>query len=204
MCCATPNDTDGFRDADGKIKRQVARFRIYATLASGEVCELTADIAQIEWRAEVGNLKAGWYEYHYPMDLPIDGVTAPVHRNANFNGNARDRLSIRPASRAISGREKVVPNIIWTMGHSLAKTSIWANCAQMTKAASCYLGGAVTAHRLFRAQPPRPLQTTNNGMMTPVTGPCGQRSQLIGKCTMQRQPMLWSHYQTSAPDCSVL
>jgi hypothetical protein len=105
VCGATPDDTDGFRDTDGKIKRQVARFRIYATLASGEVCELTADNAQIEWRAEVGNLKAGWYEYHYPMDLPIDGVTAPVHRNANFNGDARDRLSIRPASCAISGRE---------------------------------------------------------------------------------------------------
>ena len=40
---ATPKDPDGFRDEHGHMKRQVARFRVYATMTSGEVRELTAD-----------------------------------------------------------------------------------------------------------------------------------------------------------------
>ena len=100
----TPEDNDGYRDGAGRIKRQVARFRIYATLKCGTVREITAEDATIDWRVEVANLKAGWYEYHFPMDLPINGVIEPPHRNANFNGDARDRLSIRPTGRSISGR----------------------------------------------------------------------------------------------------
>ncbi|MGJ8625863.1 MAG: LodA/GoxA family CTQ-dependent oxidase [Sulfitobacter sp.] len=102
---ATPQDADGYRDAEGRIKRQVARFRIYATLKSGDIRELTADEADIEWEVEVGNLKAGWYEYHYPMDLPVKGVTEPAHRNANFDGDDRERFNIRPTPRSISGRK---------------------------------------------------------------------------------------------------
>jgi hypothetical protein len=105
----TPQDSDGYRDAKGRIKRQVARFRIYATLKCGSVREITAEDADIDWRVEVGNLKAGWYEYHFPMDLPIKGVIEPPHRNANFNGDARERLSIRPSARSISGRDTSGP-----------------------------------------------------------------------------------------------
>ncbi|WP_415919899.1 LodA/GoxA family CTQ-dependent oxidase [Tateyamaria sp. SN6-1] len=99
----TPQDPDGYRDADGHMKRQVARFRIYATLTSGEVRELTADEADINWRVEVANLKAGWYDFLHCMDLPPDQVFEPSKRNANFNGDDRERLSIRPSMRHISG-----------------------------------------------------------------------------------------------------
>src|SRR5438132_13957735 len=39
-----------FRTANGEIKRQAARFRIYAHLKDGSVKEVTAASAQIEWR----------------------------------------------------------------------------------------------------------------------------------------------------------
>lgn len=103
----TPKDTHGFRDEHGHLKRQVARFRIYATLKSGEVRELTSQDAQISWRVEVANLKAGWYAFQHCMDLPPEQVFHPPKRNANFNGDDRERLSIRPSMRKIAGPEQV-------------------------------------------------------------------------------------------------
>ena len=100
---ATPEDPVGFRDEHGHMKRQVARFRVYATMTSGEVRELTAADADIAWRVEIANLKAGWYDFQHAMDLPPDQVFAPPKRNANFNGDDRERLSIRPSPRDISG-----------------------------------------------------------------------------------------------------
>ncbi|WP_372922114.1 LodA/GoxA family CTQ-dependent oxidase [Roseovarius sp.] len=99
----TPKDNDGYRDEEGRIKRQVARFRIYATMTSGDVREITADEAEINWRVEVANLKAGWYEFLHCMDLPPEQVFEPPLRNADFMGDDRERLSIRPGPRQVSG-----------------------------------------------------------------------------------------------------
>lgn len=99
----TPKDAEGYRDAEGRIKRQVARFRIYATMTSGEVREITADEADITWRVEVANLKAGWYAFQHCMDLPPEQVFEPPLRNADFEGDDRERLSIRPGPRRVSG-----------------------------------------------------------------------------------------------------
>ena len=99
----TPRDPDGYRDQSGRIKRQVARFRIYATLKSGEVREITAKEGDISWRVEVANLKAGWYEFLHAMDLPPGQVFAPPRRNADVVGEDREDLNIRPGSRQISG-----------------------------------------------------------------------------------------------------
>ncbi|MEP2781088.1 MAG: LodA/GoxA family CTQ-dependent oxidase [Pseudoruegeria sp.] len=101
---AAPQDADGYRDADGHIKKQVARFRIFATHADGEVREITADDGEIEWRVEVANLKAGWYEFHYAFDLPVTGIEPPGKRNAGIAGADREALNIRPSRKVISGR----------------------------------------------------------------------------------------------------
>ncbi len=103
----TPKDADGYRDKDGKIKRQVARFRVYATLNSGEVREITDADAQIDWRVEVANLKAGWYDFQHAMDLPEGQVFAPPQRNADVVGAEREGLSIRPSARSISGPDQM-------------------------------------------------------------------------------------------------
>lgn len=103
----TPKDEDGYRDEQGRIKRQVARFRVFATLKSKEVIEITAAEAEINWRVEIANLKAGWYDFQHAMDLPPDQVFEPPKRNANFNGDDRERLGIRPSPRHISGPNQV-------------------------------------------------------------------------------------------------
>src|SRR5689334_1387079 len=56
-----------FRTSDGMIKRQAARFRVYAHMKNGSMQEITAASAEIEWRVTVANLKAGWYEFNQAM-----------------------------------------------------------------------------------------------------------------------------------------
>jgi hypothetical protein len=97
-----PDPRGGFQTPAGEIKRQAVRFRVYARLKSGETIELVhgADVT-IEWRVEVANLKAGWYQFNQAMDLPAQFVRPAARRNAD-HGRRRE-LDIRPATRRISG-----------------------------------------------------------------------------------------------------
>jgi L-Lysine epsilon oxidase N-terminal len=52
-----------YRDKNGALKRQAARFRIYGVNARGEILrEITgADDATISWTVELANTKSAWY-----------------------------------------------------------------------------------------------------------------------------------------------
>jgi hypothetical protein len=93
-----------FRTADGSIRRQAARFRIYAHLKDGTVAEVTAADARIEWRVAVANLKAGWYEFNQAMDLP-NGLSQDAQRrnSAIPIPGGRSSLDIVPTPRTIEG-----------------------------------------------------------------------------------------------------
>jgi len=97
-----------FRGPDGAIKRCAARFRIYADLRDGTVAELTLDnVAGIEWRASLANLKAGWYEFNQAMDLPASFAKDAARRNAALplpDQGRRAMLDIVPTPRRITGR----------------------------------------------------------------------------------------------------
>src|ERR1700730_5756628 len=56
---------NGFKDACGQVKRQAARFRIYAFDDAGSVvAELTSkNTKSIDWRASVANKKASWHAF---------------------------------------------------------------------------------------------------------------------------------------------
>jgi L-Lysine epsilon oxidase N-terminal/L-lysine epsilon oxidase C-terminal domain/Iron-containing redox enzyme len=61
-----PHKAEGFkfRDARGRIKRQGARFRIYAYDQDGKpVRELTASEADITWTVGLANKKAAWFQF---------------------------------------------------------------------------------------------------------------------------------------------
>src|SRR5215213_2003002 len=65
-----PRAEGGFKDAEGRVKRQAARFRVYGLNEAGEaVREITADEAEITWRVHLANRKAGWYQFNNAMDL---------------------------------------------------------------------------------------------------------------------------------------
>ena len=93
----------GFKDADGRIKRQACRFRVYALDESGEVVkEITADDAEITWEVHLAARKAAWYQFNNAMDLG-DYAEEALMRNPSY---AREQLAITPAPAQISGRDK--------------------------------------------------------------------------------------------------
>lgn len=101
----SPQSDGGFKDAQGRIKRQAARFRIYGLDEAGlAVKEITADEAEITWRVHLANRKSGWYQFNNAMDLG-DYAMEARYRNQDILGDERETLIIDSGSRSISGRD---------------------------------------------------------------------------------------------------
>ena len=104
-------DDTNYRDAQGRIKRQAARFRIYGLNAAGEVVkEITAADGEIAWSVHVANHKAGWFNFDQALDIPasrgdIAGIRpfASLRRNQKVQGADRAQLMIDPGPRSIEG-----------------------------------------------------------------------------------------------------
>ena len=68
---ATVPTAGDLRDAQGRVARQAARFRIFGYDAAGEVVgEVNAADATIDWRVHLANRKAAWYRFGRAMDIP--------------------------------------------------------------------------------------------------------------------------------------
>src|SRR6266700_3596643 len=88
----------GYRDAQGRIKRQAARFRLLGYDLKGKfVREITATDAAITWTVHLANRKAAWRQF--------DGLQANTPpRNASISD--RSSLVIDPGPRQVSGRNQ--------------------------------------------------------------------------------------------------
>jgi hypothetical protein len=101
-----PIGPDGFRDAQGRMLRQAARFRLYRSDGTTveEVTLASSGIRSIEWQVHLANKKSSWYEFQ--TSKGEDGY-APNHplRNAGKTGKAeREALIIDPGPRSVAGR----------------------------------------------------------------------------------------------------
>jgi hypothetical protein len=147
-----------FRNDKGQIKRQAARFRIYAHMKDGNVQEVTAASAQIEWRVAVANLKAGWYEFNQAMDLgPLSQNASRRNRDLVRPSN-RWRLDIVPTPRSIAGRR--VGPVPLDDGTFWAKPVYLGELRTDEEGRLIFLGGRGAA-RPFR-NGTRPLTFANN------------------------------------------
>jgi hypothetical protein len=89
-----PSPLGGFKK-DGKLKRQVQRFFIFAFDKQGRVIkEITAGSdAQINWQVHVANTKAAWFGFNNPFDLDDSAKGIPSQlRNDGVIGD-EDRLN---------------------------------------------------------------------------------------------------------------
>ncbi|HEY4084730.1 MAG TPA: LodA/GoxA family CTQ-dependent oxidase [Bryobacteraceae bacterium] len=101
-----PPPEGGYRDSEGRLKRQAARFRIYGYDAAGSVvAELTSANAEVIWSVHVANKKAAWYDFDAALDLPEAVDLKSTRRNAAVQGKDREGLVIDPGPRSISGRK---------------------------------------------------------------------------------------------------
>ena len=101
-----PDANTAFKDDEGRVKRQAAKFRIYGFNSDGEVVkEVVADDAtSIEWEVHLANRKAINYQFNNAMDL---GKLALESRLRNLSvadwKDREDKLLIDPGARQISG-----------------------------------------------------------------------------------------------------
>ncbi len=105
-----PSPKYGFKDKDGQILRQAARFRIYGYDKDGKVvAELTPDSSvDITWKVDVANTKSAWYDFDLAMDIPefSGSEGTPPMKSALRNADETNRasLSITPKPREIKGK----------------------------------------------------------------------------------------------------
>ena len=109
----SPVPVKTFKDADGRVKRQAARFQIFVyddlakegrPLAIGDQIEGGGNrgtLIDIQWRVYVANKKASWYPF---KERTGEHGYAPgsVRRNADVTGQDRDRLIIDPGPRSVN------------------------------------------------------------------------------------------------------
>jgi hypothetical protein len=97
-----PDAGGSFKDAQGFLKRQAVRFRVFALDSQDRVLgEVTSAHAPITWSVHLANEKAAWYNFDTALDIP--GAVATPRRNAGFQGAAREGLRIDPGVRKITG-----------------------------------------------------------------------------------------------------
>jgi hypothetical protein len=90
-----------FKDNEGRLKRQAARFRVYGYDERGKVVgEIEAGPSiEITWSVHVANKKAAWYDFGFPLDL-FDPNSAnwlsqlSPRRNPQYVGAERSSLVI--------------------------------------------------------------------------------------------------------------
>ncbi|MBF0273780.1 MAG: LodA/GoxA family CTQ-dependent oxidase [Nitrospinae bacterium] len=92
---------EGGYKKDGKIKRQAARFRLYAYDKDNKLLgEILDEVAEITWEVHLANKKAAWHMF---KDLEVD---TPL-RNAGIIGDEnRKKLVIDPGVRKVTGGNK--------------------------------------------------------------------------------------------------
>ncbi|WP_290062527.1 LodA/GoxA family CTQ-dependent oxidase [Amycolatopsis solani] len=86
-----------YRDDRGLIKRQGARFHVYAFEDDGTVRELTAADARITWTVHLANRKAAAPKFHPGRE---------VLRNSDYPANERAGLIIDAGEHTISGPDR--------------------------------------------------------------------------------------------------
>lgn len=104
---SAPFTPEAFRDDQGRLCRQAARFKIYRSTDGGPYEEVTLDtddVQAIEWTAHLANKKSSWYRFQTSQG---ENGYPPEHalRNADKTTEPeRLALVIDPGPRSIGGR----------------------------------------------------------------------------------------------------
>src|SRR4029453_8310806 len=103
---ARPFSASDFRDSEGRLRRQAARFRIWRRAPGAEFEEITLDtkdVREIRWTVHLANKKASWYRFLTSKGQHGYGPNHPL-RNAELQSpDDPRRLIIDSGPRRISG-----------------------------------------------------------------------------------------------------
>src|SRR6516225_11851680 len=86
---------NGYKDPQGRVRRQAARFRIYGWENGVFMGEITSSVADITWTVELANTKAAFDRF--------TGIGEPSGAVRNATVTDRSSLMITPGPRTIAG-----------------------------------------------------------------------------------------------------
>lgn len=102
-----PNPSEKFKDSSGRVKRQAARFRIYAFDSNNNVKgEITArDGIQINWAVHLCNKKSSYYQFagRYNQIFAPSNLRNNADNKDNRTPDERSEWIIDPGVKTISG-----------------------------------------------------------------------------------------------------
>ena len=114
----TVQTTTTFKDAEGRVKRQAARFQIYVydeKSPEGRPLELGAAIEgggnhgtliDIQWRVYVANKKSAWYEFKQLEGEHGYAVDHPLRNPTITDADARQCLVIDPGPQVVNSKSR--------------------------------------------------------------------------------------------------
>jgi hypothetical protein len=102
----------GFKDKNGAVKRQAARFRVYGTKQDGKVIEVNRENGyEIVWKIQVMNKKASWYAFMGKTQEGAFQLGYTTLRNpkvqANKTPNERTNLIVNSGLKTVQYHQKV-------------------------------------------------------------------------------------------------
>jgi hypothetical protein len=96
-----------YRDGQGRLKRQAARFRVYGVNAKGRIVRELSTVdsgAKVRWSVKLANTKAAWYTFQIALDIPEAPMAVPTTlRNPGVAD--RTQLAITPSEQTVEGVE---------------------------------------------------------------------------------------------------
>ena len=102
-----------FRDADGLLRRQAARFRIFRSRPGEPPEEVTLDtpgVAEIRWSVHLANKKASWYTFQTYLGEHGYASNHSLRNPKQTTQAERLKLIIDPGPRQIAGRDAGGPS----------------------------------------------------------------------------------------------
>jgi hypothetical protein len=114
----TAQRVTSFKDAEGRIRRQAARFEVWVyddaspegrPLERGERVEGGGNagaLVDVQWRVWLANKKASWYQFKQLEGEHGYGGDHPLRNAAITDSEARQRLIIDPGPRTVDGTSR--------------------------------------------------------------------------------------------------
>ncbi|MBN9687580.1 MULTISPECIES: LodA/GoxA family CTQ-dependent oxidase [unclassified Corallococcus] len=99
-------EVKAFRDAQGGIRRQAARFQVFVyddQSPQGRPVALGQDVQDVQWTVHVANKKAAWYEFQQLSGVDGNHGGQPL-RNPRIARGFRNALIIDPGPRTVAAR----------------------------------------------------------------------------------------------------
>jgi hypothetical protein len=104
-----PFAREDFRDADGHLRRQGARFEVFRYDGDGDGVPVrpgTGGVARIEWTVHIANKKAAWYDFIVSAGSRGHAPDHPLRNPGVVGDTERQALIIDPGPRTLTGPDQ--------------------------------------------------------------------------------------------------